>query len=542
MLPARFGLLAVLILLSSIPCNGEPARGVVFEDRNGNGVRDAGESGVAGVSVSNGVQVVQTDGQGGYLLDVQHGTILFITKPTGYRVPLDENNLPRHYYIHDPEGTSRSLELRYPGVEPTGPLPASVDFPLRRVEEPARFNVVWFADPQPQKPVEIDYIRDDVVAELVGVDAAFGITVGDIMYDKLSLFPRYNRIVAQIGIPWYNVPGNHDLNYRAESNEFARETFKRYFGPPYYSFDYGNVHFVVLDDVHYMGRNKSTKSGGSSSKPVYEGRIGGDQLAWLINDLRFVPPDRLVVVAMHIPLRAAMDPLGRSRNVRDRAGFFEALKGRENLFLVAGHMHTAEHHYFNEKDGWEGDSPLHQHVIAAVSGSWWSGPRDDRGIPVSWQRDGTPNGYYVMSVDGDRATMRFKAASEPVDYQMRIELVPEEEREPRKSDRDSRARPSRLVVNLFDGGPRSTVEYRIGTGPWVRMARQRREDPFIEEHFARFEKTIKSWVDVEPSTHVWTKILPDDLQPGPNTLTIRAVDEYGAEHVAHKVFEVVGQR
>jgi hypothetical protein len=40
-------------------------------------------------------------------------------------------------------------------------------------------------------------------------------TTGDIMFDDLSLYPRLNRIIGQIGISWYNIRGNHDLNYEA---------------------------------------------------------------------------------------------------------------------------------------------------------------------------------------------------------------------------------------------------------------------------------------------------------------------------------------
>ena len=56
--------------------------------------------------------------------------------------------------------------------------------------------------------------------------------MGDILFDDLSMFPRYNALIAQIGIPWYNVPGNHELNFEAESDEDSLETFKRFFGPP----------------------------------------------------------------------------------------------------------------------------------------------------------------------------------------------------------------------------------------------------------------------------------------------------------------------
>ena len=55
-----------------------------------------------------------------------------------------------------------------------------------------------------------------------------------------------------------------------------------------------------------------------------------------------------------------------------------------------------------------------------MSGSWWSGPFDERGIAISDQRDGTPNGYHVLEVDSTDVSVRFKAAGKPADFQMRV--------------------------------------------------------------------------------------------------------------------------
>ena len=44
------------------------------------------------------------------------------------------------------------------------------------------------------------------------------------MFDDLSLYPRLNRIIGQIGVPWYNIGGNHDLNFEApDARIFARD-------------------------------------------------------------------------------------------------------------------------------------------------------------------------------------------------------------------------------------------------------------------------------------------------------------------------------
>ena len=144
------------------------ASGTVFEDRNGNRRRDPGEPGLAGVSVSNGLEVVRSGPDGRYSLPIAEGDVLFVTKPAGYAPPVDRDMAPQFHYIHDPDGTPAELGLRFGGVAPTGPLPAAIDFPFDKVAEPDDFKVIWFADTQAQTPAELDYLRDDVIAELVG--------------------------------------------------------------------------------------------------------------------------------------------------------------------------------------------------------------------------------------------------------------------------------------------------------------------------------------------------------------------------------------
>ena len=37
--------------------------------------------------------------------------------------------------------------------------------------------------------------------------------------------------MATVGIPWYNVHGNHDMNFLATDDRYADETFERVYGP-----------------------------------------------------------------------------------------------------------------------------------------------------------------------------------------------------------------------------------------------------------------------------------------------------------------------
>jgi hypothetical protein len=540
-----------LVSVATLAPAAETARGIVFEDLNGDGVYQDSEPGVPGVAVSNGADVVDTDADGLYRIAIEEGDTLFITKPGGWAVPTSPEELPRFHYHHVPNGAPADRRPRYRGIEPSGPLPDSIDFPLTRQPEPARFTSIWFADTQPQTMDEVEFIRDDVVAELIGADAAFGITLGDITYDDLSLYPRLARNIAQIGVPWYHAPGNHDINKLAADDAESLDTYRRHFGPPYYSFDYGEVHFVVLDTVRYEGTSLGSDDPDPLGSGPYTGGIGERQLEWVENDLRRVPMDRLVVLAMHIPLHSEVDPEEPKINVADREQLFEILAGREHLLALAGHMHIAEHYYFDGDTGFDGPEPLHLHTLSAICGSWWSGPLDPRGVPTSVQRDGSPRGYYLMEVDGTDATVRFQATGKPADHQMRINLDPGFPRPGVDVLRDyrhgellgnrfemSQLYSTRVLVNLFEGGPRSTVEFQIGDGLAAKMSRVVRTDPFIEELFQRESDTMKSWVEAMPTTHMWEAPLPEGLQPGAHTITVRATDEYGRVHTGHKVFEV----
>lgn len=538
-------------LVGAPPARAETARGVVFEDLDGDGVRGPAEPPLSGVRVSDGRTVTASDTQGRWSLEIGDEAVVFVTKPSGYATPADARMLPRFYYVHQPDGSPPGL--RYAGIAPTGPLPDSIDFPLRASPEPSRFSVVLFADTQPQSGEEVDYIRDDVVAELIGTPARFGMTLGDIAFDDLSLLPRLTSVIAQIGIPWYNVPGNHEINFLAPDDRHSLETFKRHFGPSYYSFEYADAHFVVLDNIIYEGHGRAAPDDPRGSAG-YELGVTDEQLSWLEQDLAFVPPDRLVVLAMHAPLRThRSDSDDPADNRASRRDLFALLAGREHLYAIAGHTHTTEHHYFGSRDGFAGPGLLHHHVLATVSGSWWSGPRDGRGIAVADQRDGTPNGWHILEVDGTSFQTRYQAAGRPESHQLRVVFDVAHHGQRNEILKDHRPgalldgrfsedelAAAQVVVNLFDGGPHSGVEMSIGAREPIVLERRSIFDPWVRELYLRHADVIKPWVEAVPSSHVFVADLPDDLAPGTHTVTVRAVDEFGRSHVAHRILEIQG--
>ncbi|HXW20176.1 MAG TPA: calcineurin-like phosphoesterase C-terminal domain-containing protein, partial [Roseiarcus sp.] len=428
-------------------------------------------------------------------------------------------------------------------------LPASLDFGLRRQDEPKAFEVVLFTDPQPETDVEVDYIRDDVVDALVGTKAKFGIVAGDIMFDDLSLYDRYNRIIATLGLPWWSVGGNHDLNFEAPDRRYSRETFKRVYGPNYLAFYYADALFLLLDDVDYLGADKSKPHMAGN----YQGRIDVDQLEFVRNVLAHTPPEKLIVIVMHIPLRNDLDPEDPSTNLTNRNEFFALFEGRRFTVSFSGHTHTTEHHYFDAAEGWGGPTPHHHHVMTAVSGSWWSGPLDHRGVACADSRDGSPNGFHVLAIDGNTYRTWFVPAKEPNGRQIRISVDSRLHGEAREvlhefapgrllgSPIPLAAAPSALIVaNVFDRGPKTKVAMTIGDRGPIEMVRRRMPDPFVREVFARNEATKKPWVKAEPSSHIWTARLPNDLGAGTHSVTVAAITEYGDKVHGRIALEVTG--
>jgi len=486
------------------------ATGVVFVDANNNRTMDAGETGLAGVSVSNSKDVVETDSSGRYNLAVDNDSIVFVIKPSGYRTVNDKDNLSRFYYIHKPAGSP--TDLKFPGVDPTGPLPAEINFPLYKIDEPTAFDVIFFGDPQPRDQKEIDYIAHDVVEDLVGVKAAFGVTLGDILFDDLSLFDSLNRTIGKIGIPWYSVIGNHDINFAAETDELSDETYERVYGPAYFSFNYGSIHFLVVDDVHWM------KEG---DKKLYRSGLSEKQLEFIENDLQHVPQDQLVVAMMHIPL-VRSTPWIEPR----REKLLRLLESREHCISLAGHTHHHEHVMMTETDGWKGRKPHHHMINVTVCGAWWSGKPDEHGIPHTMCADGTPNGYTLMHFDGTKYLLDYRAARRGADEQIRItapEIVPVAD-----------AAAQEIRANVFNAFPDAVVECRLNDGEWQAMQKTENEtDPIFQTLFDEEQPLLPNnlpWRKLaKPMVcpHLWKATLTTAKEKGTHLIQVRATNPNG---------------
>jgi hypothetical protein len=420
--------------LDERPCY---ATGRVFLDEDRDGRLSSEESGVEGVPVSNGREVVLTNSDGLYRLPVYEqpgGTTLFITKPAGYDVPLDALNVPQFSYHHIPDG---SPPMRFGGLPASGPLPSEINFPLVHSKTKDRFKAVISGDTQPYSNTEVGYVRDTLVHDMIADgtdDIEFLVIEGDVIGDDLGLYPRLKEVLQPANVPVYLVPGNHDLDFDAPNDAHSFDTFRREWGPSYYSFDIGKVHFVVLDDVRYPCTAEDNADGRHAfcqgANPAYTGALTREHLEWLTNDLAQTPKDKLVVLNMHIPLISYVDHTSSQHQVYNTPDIYALLEGRPSLAL-SGHTHTLEQIRPGELfAGWQtafteplGPSPIPQVVTGATCGGWWSGDFDDQGIPQAWDRVGSPRGHLVFDFHGNRYKDRFRATGKPRERQMSVSFL-----------------------------------------------------------------------------------------------------------------------
>ena len=527
----------VLTISSSLQAQENQAKGMVYLDANENGKHDQGEKGIAGVRVSNGIEVVQTNQQGQYQIELPNESILFISKPAAYRLPLNQDKLPQFYYCHYPNGTPPVATWKWSVIKPTGALPETINFALLNGAVPDSFKAMGFADPQTKSDEDLDMMRKDIIEELFGnpYEARFGLVAGDVVHDKLSLYERHNRLMAQIGIPIWNVPGNHDLNLESPNYEYATQTFKSVFGPDYYSFDYGQVHFLALNNVGFKGKGKG-----------YEGHIDAAQMQWIENDLKGVSSNKLIMIITHIPLITYANNRSFPKNVTtvNFDALLNILKRFQYVYTISGH--DTSNSWKVEVDhthGWFG-RPFIAHTLAEVRGNGWQGPRDERGVRSATMADGNPNGYYLFHFEGNQVKPQFIPAGGSPKDRIRITLDPpliHPDSSSQKIDRGLQVDTMFVVVNFFDGGERDQVTISLDGETPTPMEYTERSDPFYVRQHQKYAGTSDGLPPSTISSHIWQFALPK-LGPGLHTAIVKAVDEFGFEDEEVFTFEIINQK
>lgn len=514
------------MLISAMAFSQASVSGYVYEDGNKNHKKENREKGIEGVGVSNGAQVVLTDKNGRYSLPIQDGQTVFVIKPSGYMTPVNGNNLPLYYYQYKPNGSP--ADFKYKGSAPTGALPKEVNFALNKQNESKNFDILVFGDPQPYTEKQLDYFRRAIVNEVKSTkkNAVLGITLGDLVGNDLSLQKPYADVMKEIGLPWYNVIGNHDMNYEAKDDLLSDETFESNFGPANYSFNYGNVHFLVLDNILYPDPR-----GGKG----YWGGFREDQLKFIENDLKLVDRNKLVVVSFHIPLEKTAEDNFRST---DRQKLFDCLVPFKNALLLSAHTHIQQQLFYGKETGWNGSKDLHEYNAGTTCGDWWSGTSDDLGLPTSTMRDGTAKGYSFISFTDTEYKVKYKTAGKPEDYQINL-YVPKVIPFPSRTS-------AKILANFFMGSKKDNVEYRIDGDKWEAMKYDETLDPNFVLSVFKWDTTQNIFPGRRPSNpemskHIWAADFPKKLSLGKHKLEVRTTDRYGNRFSATEEFEVQNQ-
>ncbi len=251
--------------------------------------------------------------------------------------------------------------------------------------------------------------------------------------------------------------------------------------------------------------------------------------------LELVPANQLVVLLMHIPLV----------EVGNRQELYRLIEKRPFCISISAHHHRHSHRFITRKDGWQGPEPHHHIINVTVSGSWWTGAPNERRIPQTVMGDGAPNGYSIITFDGAKYDLRFKAAGHPDDYQMDF-FLPEEVTQAAIGE-------TRAFVNVFNGTARSTVEMRVDdASPWQRMTKVVQVDPRVQAIWDAEQAVIEEfrehpsdaplpWIPLaepKPSAHLWRGRLPANLEVGTHVLQVRTTDMHGRTWLGKRLFRV----
>ena len=326
------------------------------------GIVTSNGKGVAGVVVSDGINVTTTDADGKYALpsDKKYGYV-FISTPSGYETPL-AGNQPQFFK----RVTTGAKDIRETANFTLNKVDnqkhavlAMADFHLaRRNNDVAQFEKV---------AADINQTASELKAQGYRV---YGVSLGDeswdgFWYSNHYALPETFEDLQRISMPFYHCMGNHDNDPYCPNDWSSEQAWIKVCGPVYYSFNAGDVHYVVIDDIQYLNDGASQ---GTIGKRDYNDVVISEEMAWLKKDLAALKDKtKPVVVAMHAPLYADPTLSGQKQvdhdNVTNTKAFEQAFSGFSNVHVLSGHTHVD----YNVKRV----SNIREHNTAAVCATWW---------------------------------------------------------------------------------------------------------------------------------------------------------------------------
>ena len=235
--------------------------GRVFVDENRNNILDKGEKQLCHVSVSDGLNVVQTDSNGTYQLP-GHSRMrfLFITTPSGYK-------------------TDNAYYCRVEGGR-TG-----YDFPVYPchggIQADGTHRFIHISDTEIHSKEGNQEWTDNLREYSANEKIAFIVHTGDICYESglKSHINLLNTALMEDTQVFYGI-GNHDL----VKGTYGEELFEKLYGPVFYSFDVGNTHYIMTPMLHGDYLPEYTKE---------------DVYRWMKNDLAYVGKEKSIIIFNH---------------------------------------------------------------------------------------------------------------------------------------------------------------------------------------------------------------------------------------------------
>lgn len=305
-----------------------------------------------------------------------------------------------------------------------------------------------------------------------------GITVGDIAWDELEVFQDYNLAVEKMGIPFFQCLGNHDMDYNLGGDETSDNTFQQTYGPTYYSFNRGKVHYVVLDDVRYLGSDRN-----------YDGHISQPQLDWLKKDLSFVSKENLVVLCLHIPVH---------KGVKNNTDLYAILEDRK-VHIMSGHTHWHAN-VINQN--------IYEHNHGTVCGAWWTGPICG---------DGTPCGYGIYKVKGTELSWHYQSTGLAADHQFTIFIS------------DYNAAQKQVKVNIWNYDPAWKTEYAVDGISKGALEQFEGFDPVAYANMLGKDlPKPRGFAEPKMTDHMFRAFIPVSAKE----ITVTATDRFGKQYTA----------
>lgn len=326
--------------------------------------------------VSDGFSTTVTDKQGKYQLKSFPGAShVFISVPEQYEIPMKEG-MPQ---IFAPIDTSKdSVQVNFNLT------------PLKNGIE-KEFMLLAVADPQVLNARDLKRLNNetipDIKKEIKGFKNVYGITLGDIAFDSLTILRDIKQSFIATNVPFFHTIGNHDFAPANINNpEEASKEFVSHFGPLDYSFNRGNAHIVVMNNVFNYGVK------------AYNWGFSEEQIKWLKSDLKHVPKEKMLIVSVHIPVLP-------STTMERKTQFLTAISSFNEVHILSGDWH-ANRNVINA------DFNVYEHITGAACGMWWSS---------NVNRCGTPNGYGVYEISGNRMkNWYYKSVNYDKGHQIRL--------------------------------------------------------------------------------------------------------------------------